>query len=236
MPAAHGYGRRRHGRLAAFGVTLPATMTEPLDEAIDLVAQLEQSLAELNGMVALFDIDAAEALVDQAWAERRRAQGRRAPDIGYVPTPMAVVQRMLELADVGPSDLLYDLGSGDGRIVVEAAQRHGARAVGIELNPRHVTAARARVQAAGLVQRVKIRRGDIFDVNLRRASVVTLYLLNSINRALLPALAGLRDGSRIVSHQFVLDGFVPDRSERMTCEHGMEHTLSLWITPLRPER
>lgn len=208
-------------------------MQEPLDETIELLARLEQTVADMAAMVAQFDIDVAQALVDQDWLARRRAGGRRVPDVGYVPSPMVVVRRMLELAQVGAGDRVYDLGCGDGRIVIDAAQR-GAQAVGVEMNPRQVKAARSQVRAAGWERQVKIRQGDIFDVDLQPASVVTLYLLNRVNKALLPALARLRDGSRIVSHQFVLDGFSPDHTECLTCEHEVEHTLYLWITPLRP--
>lgn len=163
----------------------------------------------------------------------------RAPDVLYVPTPPSVVTRMLELARVGRDDLVYDLGCGDGRIVIEAARRYGARAVGFEIDPTLVAEARRNVAAAGLQQRVRIEQRDIFELDLTPANVVTLYLLPELNVRLLPQLARLQPGSRIVSHDFDIAGVMPQQALTLRPDPaGPDHSVYLFETPLleRPER
>jgi len=150
-------------------------------------------------------------------------------DVPYLPTPYPVVDAMLQLADVRAGDVLYDLGAGDGRIVIAAARKYGIRAVGIELDARKVAEARANVARAGLAGRVEIRQGDVFDTDLREASVVTLFLFPEINERLLPKLrAELRPGARIVSHRFGLADWQP---EQRIEAHG--HPLLRWTVPPR---
>ncbi len=140
---------------------------------------------------------------------------QRTPDIHYVPTPNDVVRAMLDIAQVGPKDLLYDLGSGDGRIVIAAARR-GARGIGIELDPSLVDEANRNAKRAGVVDRVQFIVGDIFEADLSRASVVTLYLLTSINERLRPKLLReLAPGSRIVSHRFKMGEWEPAAGRRI---------------------
>ena len=139
-------------------------------------------------------------------------QPKRTPDIHYVPTPEEVVEAMLKLADVGPNDVVYDLGSGDGRIPIAAARQFGARGVGIDLDPKLVAEATRNAQQAGVADRVRFVEGDIFDADLSPATVVTLYLLTSINERLRPKLLKeLRPGARIVSHQFRMGDWNPER-------------------------
>lgn len=124
-------------------------------------------------------------------------------DVPYVPTPQPVVDKMLDVANVGKDDLLYDLGCGDGRIVVTAAKERGARGVGIDLNPERIAEANANAKRAGVNGKVKFMVGDLFETDLSNASVVTLYLLPSVNRKLRPQLwKQLKVGSRVVSHAF----------------------------------
>ena len=124
-------------------------------------------------------------------------------DVPYVPTPQDVVDRMLAVAKVGKNDVVYDLGCGDGRIVVTAARQFGARGVGIDINPERIAEARANAKKAGVSQRVDLRVANLFDIDLSPASVVTLYLLPNINVKLRPQLwKQLRVGSRVVSHAF----------------------------------
>jgi precorrin-6B methylase 2 len=145
-------------------------------------------------------------------------------DALYLPTPHAVVEAMLQLAEVRPHDLLYDLGAGDGRIAIAAARRYGVRAVGIELDARKVAEARANVAAAGLAGRVEIRQGDVLEADLREANVVTIFLFPGINERLAPKLRReLRPGARVVSHRFGLGDWAPDRR---TEAHG--HSLLMW--------
>jgi cyclopropane fatty-acyl-phospholipid synthase-like methyltransferase len=150
-------------------------------------------------------------------------------DVLYLPTPPAVVDAMLRLADVHPGDVLFDLGAGDGRIVIAAAREFGVRAVGIELDGRKAAEARENVARAGLAGRVEIRQGDALDADLSEATVVTIFLFPEINARLMPKLrAELRPGSRIVSHRFGLGDWPP---ERRTEAHG--HPLLLWTVPPR---
>jgi SAM-dependent methyltransferase len=150
-------------------------------------------------------------------------------DVLYLPTPPAVVQAMLRLADVRTGDVLYDLGAGDGRIVIAAARRYGVRAVGIELDARKVAEARANVARAGLAGRVEIRHGDIFDADLSQASVVTLFLFPEINARLAPKLRReLPAGARIVSHRFGLGDWEPERRIE-----ALGHPLLRWTLPAR---
>ena len=132
-----------------------------------------------------------------------QSPAKKQPDVVYVPTPQPVVEAMLELARVRPTDVVYDLGSGDGRIVITAARKYGARGVGVEMDPLLIKKARENAAAAGVTGRVRFVSGDLFATDLRPASVVTLYLLQSINERLRPKLVReLRPGARVVSHVF----------------------------------
>jgi SAM-dependent methyltransferase len=131
----------------------------------------------------------------------------------YVPTPWPIVDELLKLADIRPSDMVYDLGSGDGRLVIAAAKRYGSRGVGIELQKALVDGANAEAQREGLAQRVKFMEQDLFEASFRDASVVTLYLLPRFVTRLVPKLrAELRPGSRIVSHDYPLSPWPPDKT------------------------
>lgn len=131
----------------------------------------------------------------------------------YVPTPGTVVERMLELAGVRADDIVYDLGSGDGRLVIEAARRYGARGVGVEREARLVDLARAAAASAQVADRVRFRQGDLFETDLSGATVVTLYLLPRLLERLLPKLrAELAPGARIVSHDYPLESWPADRT------------------------
>jgi SAM-dependent methyltransferase len=136
-------------------------------------------------------------------------------DIHFVPTPQVVVDRMLEIAKVTKDDLLYDLGSGDGRIVITAAKKYGARGIGIDLDPQRVAEARANAKEAKVEDKVQFRVDDLFKTDLSDATVVTLYLLNSINRNLRPQLwRQLKVGTRVVSHAFDMgDEWPPEKTE-----------------------
>ncbi|MFE8601790.1 SAM-dependent methyltransferase [Archangium violaceum] len=156
----------------------------------------------------------------------------RAPDVPYVPTPQPVVDAMLELAGVKPGDVLYDLGSGDGRIVVTAAQRFGVRGVGIDINPERVQEAEANARAAGVERLTEFRQEDIFKANFGEATVVTMYLLPSVNNRLKPKLLNdLKPGTRIVSHAFDIEGWEP---ERIIETDG--RTIYFWVVPEKPGR
>jgi SAM-dependent methyltransferase len=155
----------------------------------------------------------------------------------YVPTPEHVVLRMLRLADVSGGDVVYDLGSGDGRIVIMAAQEFGARGVGVEIDSQLVREARRNAERAGVSHLVEFRRGNLFDVSLEDATVVTLYLWPDMNNRLRPKLRRELDpGDRIVSHSFDIDGWAPDTTVSMESGTmgGTPKTLFRWTLPVAP--
>jgi precorrin-6B methylase 2 len=156
------------------------------------------------------------------------------PDILFIPTPSDVVDRMMELARVKKGDVVYDLGCGDGRILVAAAKKCGCRGVGFDIDPRRVEESEANVKKDGVENLVKIEKRDLFGVDLRPASVVVLYLSPKANALLLPQLEKLAPGSRIVSHQFDIREIKPDKViEVNSKEDHHKHTLFLWKTPLK---
>lgn len=155
----------------------------------------------------------------------------READVPFVPTPQEVVNRMLEVANVNSNDVVYDLGSGDGRIVITAAQKYGARGTGIDINPQLIERSRANAEAAGVADRVQFRQQDLFQADLSNATVVTLYLLPEINLQIRDKLLReLRPGTRIVSHNFDMGEWKPDRVERV--QSGVrEHYVYYWVVP-----
>jgi predicted O-methyltransferase YrrM len=159
-----------------------------------------------------------------------QAQQRQA-DVPYVPTPNEVVDRMLQLANVTGDDTLYDLGSGDGRIVITAAQRYGTRGTGIDINPELVQQSQANAQAANVADRVEFVQQDLFQTDLNKATVVTLYLLPDINLKLRPKLLReLKPGTRIVSHDFNMGEWEPEQVVQVQGPNR-QHTIYYWVVP-----
>ena len=156
-------------------------------------------------------------------------------EIPFVPTPIEVIDRMLELAEVKKGDVVYDLGSGDGRIVIRAAQKYRVRAVGIEMDSWLLDKARKDAQAAGVSRLVQFRREDAMKVDLSNATVVTLYMLPWFNEAMKPSFKKyLKPGARIVAHDFGIEGWPPDvtvklpEPEKKTGGYLHYHTIYLW--------
>lgn len=170
------------------------------------------------------------------WALSDKEPHRR-PDVSYVPTPQKVVDRMLELAEVTKDDVVYDLGCGDGRIVITAAQRYGCRGVGYEILEWVIEMARENVAEAGVEDLVTIQNADIFTLDLSEATVITLYLLPDLNVRLIPQLDRLPPGVRIVSHSFDMKGVKPDQVVviKDVGQAYDDHTIYLWTTPLNKE-
>jgi cyclopropane fatty-acyl-phospholipid synthase-like methyltransferase len=172
---------------------------------------------------------AIAVLLAVATALVQAQQPKRQPDIHFAPTAPEVVEGMLKLARVGPDDVVYDLGSGDGRIVIAAAVNYRARGVGVELNPMLVEQARRDAEKAGVADRVTFVEQDMFEADISEATVVTLYLLEQINERLRPKLLSeLRPGSRIVSHVFRMGSWRPDEQ---TVVAG--RNILLWRVPPR---
>ena len=152
-------------------------------------------------------------------------------DVPFVSTPDRVVERMLQLAKVGPEDVVYDLGSGDGRIVIAAARKHGARGVGIDIDPQRVKEGSDNARRAGVADRVEFREGDLFKADISDATVVTLYLMTGVNLRLRPKLLNeLKPGTRVVSHAFGMGDWKPAAIERIGTS-----TVYYWVVPERKQ-
>ncbi len=172
-------------------------------------------------------------------AKQRSGQTKkptREPDVIFVPTPQEVVDKMLELAEVKKDDLVYDLGCGDGRIVVTAAKKYGCKAVGYDIARERVKESLANVEKNNVGHLVRIEQRDIFTLDLSKANVITLYLLPELNVKLIPQLKKLKPGSRIVSHDFDMRGVKPDKVVEVNSDGEYnQHTVYFWTTPLKIE-
>ena len=174
-------------------------------------------------------------LVSQAKAVVQAISGPKKPDVLYIPTPPDVVEKMLELAEVKKGDVLYDLGCGDGRIVVAAAERYGIKAVGFDIDPQRIDEARANVRKHHVEHLVTIKQEDIFKTDLNGASVITMYLLPNLNVRLMPKLAKLKPGTRIVSHAFDMKGAKPKTIEKVPKGDVGLKIIYLWEVPWEKE-
>jgi precorrin-6B methylase 2 len=158
------------------------------------------------------------------------APGLQRPTLApYVPTPQDVVDRMLAVAQVTSNDVVYDLGSGDGRIVITAAKKYGARGVGIDIDSERIAESRRNARDAGVTALVEFRRGDILQADVSKATVVTLYLVSSANMKLRPLLTRqLPAGARVVSHAFAMGDWAPEKVERFKDAQGDDRAIYLW--------
>jgi len=154
--------------------------------------------------------------------------GQPGKDVVWVPTNDGLVTRMLDMAKVASSDVVYDLGAGDGKIAIAAAKQFGAQAIGVEYNPEMAILAQCFVRAEGLTQKVKIVQGDIFETDFSAATVITLYLLPELNLKLRPTILDMKPGTRVVSHSFLMGDWQPDESS--VSEDGAAY---LWIVPAK---
>jgi SAM-dependent methyltransferase len=168
-------------------------------------------------------------LIAPALFNLRLAQSQEGKIVPYVPTPQEVVDRMLELAQVKKGDVVYDLGSGDGRIVVTAAKKYGVRAIGFEIDPERIKESTENIKKAGVGHLVEIRQQDIRTVDLAPASVLTMYLLPEVNLLIRPNIwKQMKPGSRIVSHDFDMGEWKPLKTENMKDSSNWDHILYLW--------
>jgi SAM-dependent methyltransferase len=196
-----------------------------------LIASISLSVFSLGGCNAQTDVNSgtsSESTNTQAQqSESNTETQEREPDVVYVPTPYEVVEKMLELANVSENDVVYDLGSGDGRIPIMAAEEYGARGVGIEIDPERIQEARQNATEAGVTDEVKFIQQDLFETDFSDATVVTLYLLPKLNTKLRPKLLReLEPGTPVVSHDFDMGEWEPKR----VVEVGGS-TVYLWIVP-----
>jgi SAM-dependent methyltransferase len=173
-----------------------------------------------------------------ALAREDKKDEKREPDVIFVPTPQEVVDKMLELAKITDKDVVYDLGCGDGRIVLTAARKYGVKARGFDIDPERIKDCEAnfKKEKEEVQKLVKFERKDIFTLDLSEATVVTLYLLPELNVKLVPQLKKLKPGSRIVSHAFDMRGYKPDMKVTVKCKDDVERDVYLWTIPLKPEK
>jgi len=174
-------------------------------------------------------------------AEEKTAQKEKpkkmTADVVYVATPHDVVERMLRMVKLTKDDVVYDLGCGDGRIVVAASKRYGCRGIGFDIDDDRVKESRDNVKKANLENLVEIKQEDIYTVDLGKASVITSYLLPSMNIKLIPQYEKMKPGSRIVCHDYDIGGVKPDEVTRMTSnEDGVRHTIYLYTLPLKKDK
>ena len=208
-------------------------LTDDRDSAIDQAKDAKATIEKLSIRLKEKDGDIRE-LVEWVKATIEDLEDQ-APDVEFVPTPQDVVEKMLELAKVKKADLVYDLGCGDGRIVVTAAKRYGCKAVGYDIDPQRVKESLENVEKNNVGHLVRIEQKDIFTLDLSKADVITLYLLPELNMKLIPQLEKLKPGSRIVSHDFEMEGVRPDKVITVTSNDDDEHEIYLWTTPLKKE-
>lgn len=180
---------------------------------------------------ALLLVIAAAPLIAEEQEEPKWIQ---TPDVVYVGTPYDVVSEMLHMARVKKGDLVVDLGCGDARMLVLAAQKYGSRGIGYEIDPVMVRESRRNAEENNVADLVKIIQADIFTVDISRADVLPIYLLPEMNLRLVPQFETLKPGSRLVFHNYDLEGFIPDRKlEIISNEDNSLHTLYLYTTPLK---
>ena len=172
-------------------------------------------------------------------AAAQNSEPKRQPEVPFVPTTQEAVQAMLKLADVKKSDIVYDLGCGDGRIVIAAAKAYGAHGVGIDIDPQRIKEAKESAKKAGVENLVRFEENDLFQADIHEATVVTLFLLSSVNLRLRPKLLhDLKPGARIVSNTFDMGDWKPQKEQSIDGTSGVEdsffsRTFYLWVVPQR---
>lgn len=182
-----------------------------------------------NGATATPTTSASAQSAVEATPVATAAKPAREPDVIYVPTPQPVVDAMLEMAEVKKGDVLYDLGSGDGRIPITAAKKYGVRGTGIDINPQRIAEANENAQREGVTELVTFKEADLFEEDFSDADVVTLYLLDSLNEKLRPRLlAELKPGTRIVSHAFRMGDWEPEETRTVA-----NSNIYRWTVPER---
>lgn len=211
--------------LAVACITLLATACS--DRGAANAGSSEEGVVDVPAVEALSPPPSANSAV--AAEDAAATAPTREPDVVYVPTPQPVVDAMLNMAGVKAGDVLYDLGSGDGRIPITAARRFGIRATGIDINPERISEANANAEEAGVTDKVTFKQADLFEEDFSDATVVTLYLLESLNVKLRPRLlAELKPGTRIVSHAFGMGDWPAEKSQEID-----DNVIYMWTVPER---
>jgi SAM-dependent methyltransferase len=185
---------------------------------------MKSAVVRTSLTLVAFGLVAAQAFAQQKDFEPQVGQSGK--DVIWVPTPDEVVDRMLAMAQVKPNDFVVDLGAGDGKIAIAAAKKFGAKSMGVEYNPDMAKYAQRNAEKAGVLGKAEIRQGDIFATDFSQATVVTMYLLPSLNIKLRPIILGMRPGTRVVSHSFNMEDWTPDETSSIAGRQAY-----LWIVP-----
>jgi SAM-dependent methyltransferase len=209
--------------LAMLTTETPAASSESVKSSVDL------SVPRLQLNIGSFSADLLTVAQEPEAASP--AKPKKEPDIHYVPTPQELVDVMLDMARVGKDDVIYDLGSGDGRLIITAAKKYGASGVGIDIDPQRIAESRENAKKSGVEDRLRFLEQDLFESDFHEATVVTLYLLSELNVRLRPQLfAQLKPGTRVVSHAFMMGDWQPD--EHKTIEtNGQSYDAYYWVVP-----
>jgi Methyltransferase domain len=222
--------KRRISPLAVvfLAVAALATGSSPIQsDTRKLIADLTARASQLK--IDNFSLDSFT--LAQATEVPSPAEQRKKPDIHYVPTPQELVDVMLGMANIGKDDIVYDLGSGDGRLVITAAKKYGASGIGIDIDPERIGEARENAKKAGVEGKVRFLEQDLFKSDFHDATVVTLYLLEELNLRLRPHIfAQVKPGTRVVSHAFTMGDWEPD-AERTIKKEGENYDAYYWIVP-----
>ncbi len=191
---------------------------------------MKRSVRVAGALVAAlaFSIPAAALAQAQPKGEFQPQVGQAGKDVIWVPTPEALVERMLTMAQTTPNDFVVDLGAGDGRIAIAAAKRFGAKSMGIEYNPDMVTLSKKNAAKEGVGEKAEFVRGDIFETDFSKATVVTMYLLPTLNAKLRPKILDMKPGTRVTSHQFDMEDWEPDELDVFDGRRAY-----LWIVPAK---
>ena len=196
--------------------------------------RINQESRAINEAAAKVTPPAATATATATPAANTAAQPQL--DVPYVPTHQMVVDEMLAMADVKGSDILYDLGSGDGRIPITAAKKFGTRGVGIDLNPVRVKEANENAQKEGVTDKVRFIEGDLFKADFSEATVLTLYLLPEVNLRLRPQILQMKPGTRVVSHNYDMGDWKPEKTKKITTPDKVDHYIFFWRVPAGPKK
>jgi hypothetical protein len=196
-----------------------------------VVAGLACGGGENSETTSATNTNAVPAVATATPAETAKKDESPDLDVPYVPTYQPLVDEMLRMAEVKKDDVLYDLGSGDGRIPITAAERYGTRGVGIDLDPQRIKEANANAEKAGVTDKVKFIQGDIFKEDFSEATVLTLYLLPSVNLKLRPQILNMKPGTRVVSHNYDMGSWKPEQTKTMKTPDGKTHYLYFWRVP-----
>jgi len=223
---------KRGGLIIAHNIS-PRQADPKFIEAINSNPDLESVLLQRDGAglsVSLKKLSSTQKVETQVKVFHE-------PDVIFVPTPQDVVEKMLELAEVKKTDLVYDLGCGDGRIVVTAAKKYGTKAFGFDVDPNRIEESLENVKKNNVGDLVTIVQEDVFTLDLSKPDVITLYLLPSLNVKLIPQLEKCKPGTRIVSHDFDMAGVTPEKQLSIASqEDGSLHEVYLWIAPIKKEK